>query len=91
MNVIPTKDFEKSIKKLTDKIALKRLSKLIEELESAQSLTQISNVAPITNHQLIFRITRGDFRLIVEYIKGDINILLLEYVRRNENTYKNYK
>jgi len=85
-----SKDFEKSIKKLKDKIALNILSKLIEDLEKAQNLSEISNVEPITNHPFIYRIRRGDFRLIVEYINGDVRIILLEYLRRNEKTYRNY-
>jgi len=47
-----SKDFEKSIKKLKDKIALNILSKLIEDLEKAQNLSEISNVESITNHHL---------------------------------------
>ena len=85
-----SKDFEKSIKKLKDKIALNILSKLIEDLEKAQNLSEISNVEPITNHPFIYRIRRGDFRLIVEYINGDVRIILLEYLRRNEKAYRNY-
>ena len=85
-----SKDFEKSIKKLKDKIALNILSKLIEDLEKAQNLSEISNVEPITNHPFIYRIRRGDFRLVVEYINGDVRIILLEYLRRNEKTYRNY-
>ena len=85
-----SKDFEKSIKKLKDKIALNILSKLIEDLEKAQNLSEISNVEPITNHPFIYRIRRGNFRLIVEYINGDVRIILLEYLRRNEKTYRNF-
>ena len=85
-----SKDFEKSIKKLKDKIALNILHKLIEDLEKAQSLSEISNVEPVTNNPFIYRIKRGDFRLIVEYVKDGIYIILLEYVRRNEKTYRNY-
>ncbi|MCL2131091.1 MAG: hypothetical protein FWH36_01345 [Lentimicrobiaceae bacterium] len=85
-----SKDFDKSVKKLKDKIALTRLAKLIDELEKAADLSKISNVEPIANHSRMYRITRGDFRLFVEYVKWDINILLLEYVRRNEKTYRNY-
>jgi mRNA-degrading endonuclease RelE of RelBE toxin-antitoxin system len=85
-----SKDFDKSIKKLRDKIALNILNKLIEDLENAQNLSEISNVEPITNHPFIYRIKRGDFRLVVEYLKGDIHIILLEYLRRNEKTYRNY-
>ena len=85
-----SKDFDKSVKKLKDKIALNRLAKLIDELEKAQNLSEISHVEPITNHPMMYRITRGDFRLFVEYVRWDINILLLEYVRRNEKTYRDY-
>jgi len=85
-----SKDLKKSIKKLKDKIALNILHKLIEDLEKAKNLNEISNVEPITNHPFIYRIKRGDFRLIVEYIRGDIHIILLEYLRRNEKTYRNF-
>ena len=86
-----SKDFDKSIKKITDKIALKNLYKLIEKLENAQSLDEISNVVPIINYPKLYRIASGDFRLIVRYIKGNIEIALIEYLRRNEKTYRNYK
>ena len=85
-----SKDFDKSIKKLKDKIALNILHKLIEDLEKATNLSEISNVEPIINHPFIYRIRRGDFRLVVEYINGDVYIILLEYLRRNEKTYRNY-
>ncbi|MDR2972809.1 MAG: hypothetical protein LBU83_12935 [Bacteroidales bacterium] len=84
-------EFNKSIKKLTDKIAIKRLLELVGKLENAKSLDEISNVEPVTNNPSIFRIRTGDFRLIVKYVSGSIEILLVEYLRRNEKTYKKYK
>ena len=90
MIVIPSKDFDKSIKKMNDKIARKRLDSLINELEAASSLNEISNVIPITNHPFLYRIRRGNYRLVVEYHDGEITILLIEYLKRDDNTYKNY-
>jgi len=82
-----TKEFDKSVKKITDKIALKRLDKLLDELENAQNLSEISDVLPLTNHPKLYRIARGDFRLIVKYQQEKIVILLVDYRRRNEKTY----
>jgi len=90
MEVVPTQEFNKSIKKLTDKVAKNRLKKLIEKLKKAKDLSEISNVIPLTNNPLLYRIVTGDFRLIVKHSKGSIEILLIEYLRRNEKTYRDY-
>jgi len=90
MKVERTEEFEKSVRKLKDNVAKKRLNLLIEKLKEAKTLKEISNVRAISNYPFIYRIKTGDYRLIVEYFEGDITILLLEYVKRNERTYKNY-
>jgi mRNA-degrading endonuclease RelE of RelBE toxin-antitoxin system len=90
MIVIPSKDFDKSVKKVNDKIARKRLDVLITKLENASSLKEISNVIPINNHPFLYRIRTGDYRLVVEYRDGEITILLIEYLKRDDNTYKGY-
>jgi len=90
MRVNYVEDFDKSVKKIKDKVAFKRLDVLIEKLKSAKTLNEISNVEPITNNPLLYRIKTGDFRLIVRYIRGSIEILLIEYIRRNEKTYRDY-
>jgi len=84
------KSFDKSIKKLKDKVALTQLKDLINELKAANSLREICNVVPIKNYPERYRIRTGDFRLVVRYIDGEISILLIEYIRRNEKTYRNY-
>lgn len=91
MIVTPTVDFNKSIRKLEDKTAKKRLSVLIDKLERVKDLTEISNVASITNHPELYRIRTGDYRLIVRYRNGEALILLIEYLKRNEKTYRKYK
>ena len=82
--------FDKSIKKLKDKIAIKRLLELIKKLEQAKSLREISNVESITNNDFAYRIRTGDYRLVVKYRDGEIKILLIEYLKRDDNTYRNY-
>ena len=84
-------DFKKSIRKLNDVIALKRLEILIAKLEIANSLAEISNVVPIANHPFTYRIRTGNYRLVVEYHDGEITILLIEYIKRDDNTYRNYR
>jgi len=83
-----TKEFDKSVKKIRDKIALKRLDELLDELEDAKNLSEISNVLPLTNKSNLYRIARGDFRLIVKYQQNEVTIILVDYRRRNEKTYR---
>jgi mRNA-degrading endonuclease RelE of RelBE toxin-antitoxin system len=90
MIVIPAKSFYKSVEKIKDKIARKRLDILVENLENATSLKEISNVIPMANNPFLYRIRTGDYRLVVEYRDGAITILLLEYLKRNDNTYRKY-
>ena len=89
MKLIPTKEFNKTVSRITDIIAKKRLDELTLKLESAKSLSEISNVIPLKGVSGLFRITTGDFRLLIKQIrKNEIIILLVDYRRRNEKTYK---
>jgi len=90
MIIDPSEEFNKSVKKITDKVAKKRLNKLIIKLEEANNLKEISNVEPLSNFPFTYRIRTGDYRLLVEYLDGALIILLLKYVKRNEKTYRNY-
>jgi len=90
MKIDYSKEFDKSVDKLKDKIAIKRLNILIAKLEAANSLKEIANVKSMENYPFIYRIRTGDYRLLVEYYDGAITILLLEYAKRNEKTYRNY-
>jgi len=91
MIVERTKEFDQSVKKLKDKIAIERLDVLLEKLKKANNLKEISNVESISGYPFIYRIRRGDYRLIVKYIDGALIILLLEYAKRNEKTYRDYR
>jgi mRNA-degrading endonuclease RelE of RelBE toxin-antitoxin system len=89
MKVIPTKEFNKTVSKITDKIAKKRLGELTAKLEAAESLSEIPHVLPIENEDDLYRITTGNYRLLIKRLKnGEIIILLVDYRRRNEKTYR---
>jgi mRNA-degrading endonuclease RelE of RelBE toxin-antitoxin system len=89
MTVIPTKDFNKSIEKLKDKVACRRLDVLITKLEQAKNLQEISNVKAMVNYPHHYRIRTSEYRLIIEQIDTTtVEILLLEYLKRDEKTYK---
>ena len=91
MKIGYSKDFDKKVDKLKNKIAKKKLHLLIKKLEDAKTLEEIPNTITIKGSVGLFRITTGDFRLIVERIKnGEIVIILLDYLIRNEKTYRNY-
>ena len=89
MEIKHTKLFEKTVEKLKDKYAIERLELLIKSLKQAQNLSEIPNIIPVENAPNYYRIKTGNYRLIIEQLKnGEIVILLIDYRRRNEKTYK---
>jgi mRNA-degrading endonuclease RelE of RelBE toxin-antitoxin system len=89
MKLIPTNEFNKTVSKITDKVAKKRLDELLLKLEVANSLSEIPNTILLKGMSGLFRITTGEFRLLIKQIKnGDIIIVLVDYRIRNEKTYK---
>jgi len=90
MIVIPSREFNKSVDKLKDEVVKERLAKLIFNLEKANSLNEISNVVAIRNNHNLHRIRIGNYRLIILHTRNTIEILLLDFLKRDEHTYKNY-
>ena len=89
MKLIPTREFNKTVSKITDKVIIKRLDELITKLENAKLLNEISNVIPLKGINGLFRITLGNYRLLVKQIKnGEIILLLVDFRKQNEKTYK---
>jgi len=83
-----TKDFDRKVEKLKNNLAKKRLNFIIEKLKEATTLWEIPNVIPVKGVAGLYRIRMGDYRLFVEYWNGEIVILLIDYRRRNEKTYR---
>ena len=86
-----SKDFEKSVRKIKNVIALTSLNKVIEILKNAESLQNVSNVKAIKNYANLYRIRLGDYRILVFHHKNTIEILLVDFLKRDEKTYKKYK
>lgn len=63
------KSFEKWLSRITDKAVLKKVEKVILQLESSQALDQVANLKKLTGHNNYFRIQIGDHRLGFELVK----------------------
>ena len=88
MIVFFSKEFEKSFEKLKDRNIKIRLQKVIDTLEIVNSLSDVSNVKAITNYANLYRIRVGSYRLLVLHKRNTIEILLLDFLKRDESTYK---
>ena len=72
------KSFEKWLSKITDKPLLKKIEKVIIQLESVQSLDQVSNVKKLTGYKSYFRIQIGSYRLGFELIrKSTVRLIII--------------
>ena len=63
MNVEFRRSFARDLKSHRDKTFLKRVRAAIEDVEQAQSLSQISNLKKLRGHANYYRIRIGDYRL----------------------------
>jgi mRNA interferase RelE/StbE len=63
MNVEFRKSFEKDISKIRDVELLQRIKGVIEEVESLDSLTDLSNVKKLKAEGDYYRIRVGDYRI----------------------------
>ena len=61
MNVEYSKDFEKSVKKLSGKM-LNSIRRVITEVKSAESLKDITDCKKLVGYRNVYRIRIGDYR-----------------------------
>lgn len=74
--------FEKSLDKVKDNTLLSKLEKIILNLESANSITDISGVKKLSGYKNYYRIRIGDYRLGFEKI-GERSILIVVANRKD--------
>lgn len=77
--------FEKAFKKLTDK-EQEQLEKILAQLEAG--LFKNIDIKKLKGTNDIFRVRKGNIRLIYQIRSG--KIFLLKISRRSEKTYKNF-
>ena len=63
MNVEFIKSFEKDLNNLRDKSLLQRIQAVIEEVEAAENLGEVSNLKKLKADGNYYRIRVGDYRI----------------------------
>ena len=70
------KSFARDLKKIMDKGILERVAEIVEEVEDADSLQEISNLKKMSGADHYYRIRIGDYRIGIA-VEGDT----VEFVR----------
>ena len=86
MNIEFDKSFEKSLGRINNPIVLIRLEGIIIQIETAKSLSKLSNIKKLTGFPKYFRIRIGDYRLGFESI--DRNTIRFIIMAHRKDIYK---
>jgi mRNA interferase RelE/StbE len=65
------KSFEKSLNKVHDTNVLRRLKRIIIQIERSPSVSLIPNILKLSGYSTYFRIRIGDYRIGIELINKD--------------------
>jgi len=87
MKVVFERSFLSDIRNTTDKFILSRLTKLIQVLKAANSLTDIPNLKKLKGHPAAFRIKLSQFRVGL-FLENDT--LILVRFRNRKDIYKGF-
>lgn len=82
MNVEFRKSFEKDLRKIKDEAVLLRIAAVIEEVENADNLGDISNIKKLQAEGDYYRVRVGDYRIGIT-ISNDI-IIFVRVLQRKE-------
>ena len=96
MNVEYSKDFEKSVKKLSGKM-LNSIRRVIMEVKNAESIKDITDCKKLVGYRNVYRIRLGDYRAFftfhVEIVNGTVFFRYLvsrgeAYAKKNDESLK---
>ncbi len=82
MKVDFKKSFTRDLKKIKDKKLLEQVQKAIEEVEKAEHVHLVNNLAQLKGSSDYFRIRLGEYRLGLK-LQGD-TILFVRFLHRKE-------
>jgi len=82
------KSFDKSLNKIQDPTILRRLRRVIIQLENSPSLLQVPNIVKLTGYTDYYRIRIGDYRVGIEVINGTTIRFII--IANRKNIYKNF-
>jgi mRNA interferase RelE/StbE len=77
--------FEKDLKKISDQKILLQIKSVILDVETAEKLSQISNLKKIKGHKTAYRIKLGDYRIGIYF---DAQIIEFTRVLPRKDIYK---
>ncbi|MDI6770322.1 MAG: type II toxin-antitoxin system RelE/ParE family toxin [Anaerolineales bacterium] len=72
MKTLYEKSFGRDLKKIKDKRLLKQAQKIIAQVESAASLTDLQNVKKLEGYTTYYRIRVGEYRIGIEVLEGQV-------------------
>lgn len=72
MKVLVEKSFGRDLKKIKDKRLLKQVQEIIAQVESAVSMSDVSNLKKLQGFDTYYRIKVGDYRIGVEILEGQV-------------------
>lgn len=82
MNVIFKQSLARDLKQVRNKVLLKRVQAVIEQIETTASLDEIHQVKKLAGSELYYRIRIGDYRLGLR-LEGD-TITLVRFLHRKD-------
>ncbi len=74
--------FEKDLKSIGDKNLLKKIKKVIEEVQQADDSSSINNLKKLRGYDTFYRIRIGDYRIGIE-ITGNM-LIFTRFLHRKE-------
>jgi mRNA interferase RelE/StbE len=76
------KSFAKDLKNIREKVLLKRVKDIIEEVKKAENLNEISNIKKLKGYDTFYRIKFGDYRVGFEVV--DNKVIFTRFLHRKE-------
>lgn len=75
MKVIFKQSLARDLKRIRDKSLLQRVQDVIEQLEQASSLDEVSQIRKISDSKVYYRIRIGDYRLGLRLDDGSVTLI----------------
>jgi mRNA interferase RelE/StbE len=75
MKVLIDKSFDKDVSKIDDKKIRLSIVALIEEVQKAKNLSDITNIKKLKGHKSAYRIRMGEYRIGVFHKSGTVEFI----------------
>jgi mRNA interferase RelE/StbE len=72
MKVLFEKSFGRDLKKINDKRLRKQVQEVIDQVKSATSINDLSNLKKMQGFDAYYRIRMGDYRIGIEISEGQV-------------------